>query len=202
MKSAFDLSPNSVYGFIVAVLLGMSLFFGINVESRKRQWQTEKKGVEVASGAAVTVVQIIDGDEVSVSAEDGSTFVVRILGIKAFDPKVNDPGLSEVGNAAVRHLEQVTKRAGAVTVEYDEKKMDRAGRLLAYLRADDRDVGEYLVREGHVLAYTRYPFSREQQYLAVEVEAKTRARGLWGIPKATIRAEALKGTWEAQRKDG
>ena len=87
-------------------------------------------------------------------------------------------------------------------MEYDEAKTDKAGRLLAYLKANDVDVGQALVEQGHALVYTRYPFSREEAYLGVEAVARTRGEGLWSNPKASIRAEALKATWEAQRKDG
>ena len=57
--------------------------------------------------------------------------VVRLLGIKAFDPKVNDPGLSEVGNACVRALVRRFDSPGALVVEYDQYKSDKAERLVA-----------------------------------------------------------------------
>ena len=150
-------------------------------------------------GTGVMVVQVVAGDEVSVEGPGGEAFVVRILGIKAFDPKVNDPGLSEVGNACVRSLTRRVEQPGALLVEFEENKSDKAGRLLAYLRKDEVDVGEALVRDGHALAYVRYGHPREGAYKAAELHASTRGEGLWSIPRAVDRARALREKWEADR---
>lgn len=199
MKRSLDLSPESAYWTVVFVLLATSVYFAASVELRRGAWSSG--GTEaVQSGDPVEVLQVIDGDEVSVKHKPtGETFVIRILGIKAFDPKVNDPGLSEIGDAAVRQLTGLTD--GPLVVEYDETKTDKSGRLLAWLRADDVDVGERLIRDGYALAYTRYPQGREDAYRAAELEAKTRGRGLWSIPRARERATALHEKWEAERGD-
>jgi endonuclease YncB( thermonuclease family) len=199
-KRRFDVSPESAYWTIVALLLGTSAFFTASVELRRNAWQGFDTA-QVVSGTEVKVLQVIDGDEVSVEGPDGIAFVVRVLGIKAFDPKVNDPGLSEVGNACVRALTRRTESAGKLVVEFDERKTDKAGRLLAYLRKDEVDVGEALVHAGHALAYVRYPHAREGAYKAAELEAKTRGEGLWSIPAAVERANALHAKWEAERAE-
>jgi endonuclease YncB( thermonuclease family) len=197
----FDVSPESTYWTVVFVLAATSLYFATSVELRRGAWTSG--GTEaVQSGDTVKVLQVIDGDEVSVQhTESGEAFVIRLLGIKAFDPKVNDPGLSEVGNAAVRELTGLTSGPGKLTVEYEENRSDSAGRLLAWLKADEQDVGERLIRDGYALAYVRYPQPRESRYLAAELQAQTRASGLWAIPKARERAVALRKKWESEREE-
>jgi len=199
VKRSFDLSPESSYWIFVSILLVTSVFFATSVEIRRNAWSGGGTAA-VQSGDAVKLLQVIDGDELSVQhLATGESFVVRLLGIKAFDPKVNDPGLSEIGNAAVRELTGATQSASSLVVEYEENKADRAGRLLAWLRADDVDVGQQLVKDGYALAFVRYPQPREDSYLAAELEAQTRARGMWAIPKARERATALRKKWESER---
>lgn len=202
VRRLLDIAPDAAYWGVVVVLLALSAAFVVDVQSRRGAWATDKGAVDVASGTPVKVLQVIDGDEVSVAYEGGS-IVVRLLGIKAFDPKVQEPGIAAVGQSCALALERLTKADGvSVTVEYDEAKTDKVGRLLAYLKAGDVDVGLSLVEQGHAMVYTRYPFSREQPYLSAEAVARSRSEGLWANPKASLRAEALKATWEAQRKDG
>ena len=201
MRRLLDIAPEASYWAVVVILLGLSAAFAMDVEGRRGAWSTDKGAIDLANGAEVKVLQVIDGDEVSVAYAQG-TVVVRLLGIKAFDPKVQEPGISAVGQACAASLERMTRSDGVhVVIRYDEAKADKAGRLLAYLHANDVDVGRALLEQGHALAYTRYPFSREQDYLSAEDVARTRGEGLWSSPRAAVRAEALKATWEAQRKD-
>lgn len=201
-KQRWDISPNQAFWGVVALLLCCSVYFVVNVELRRSQWQGKKSDPQIASGTQVTVTKIIDGDEVSVKAGTNA-FVVRLLGIKAFNSA--EPGLSGLGPAAMGAMEQILGGLGEtktkVIIEYDEYKRDRAGRVLAYLRANDRDVGEQLVQGGYVVAYTRYPFSREDRYLGAEQQAISRRLGLWANEKAVSRVSGWKGSWEATRQE-
>ena len=73
--------------------------------------------------------------------------------------------------------------------------------MLAYLHAGDRDVGKTLVRRGLAMVFVRYPFSREDAYLAEQVAARNQGRGLWSNPKAAQRADALYTAWKEERED-
>lgn len=199
LRRLSDIAPDAAYWAVLVILLVASAAFTLDVQRRRGAWSTDTDVPELQSGDTVKVVRAIDGDEVSV-AHPGGTLVVRLLGIKAFDPGVQEPGISAIGQACAAAL--VRLEGQEVQVEFDERKLDKAGRLLAYLRAGERDLGRSLVEEGLALVYTRYPFSREEAYRSAEAVAKTRSEGLWGNPRASVRAEALKGTWEAQRQDG
>lgn len=196
-RDRFDISPTTAFWIVVSSLLACALFFTVSVEMRRGQWNDKDPELVVASGEAVKVIQIIDGDEVSVQRGD-DVFVIRLLGIKCFSSKVNEPGISQIGAACEAALGRMAAGQSG-TVEFDEFKKDKAKRLLAYLHIGERDVGEALVRQGVAMVYTRYAFSREAKYLAAEEAARTRARGLWGQPQPTDRAKALKAEWKSSR---
>lgn len=194
-----DLSPDSVYWALIATLAASSVFFALSVELRRHRWSTGAAGATLATGALVEVVQVLDGDEVSVKLPGGSSVIVRLLGVKAFEPKVNEPGLSEYGDAAVQQLERLLARPAPLTLEFEAPQHDDAGRLLAYLRKDSVDVGATLIEGGIALAFTRYGFSREGAYVALQQRAKERAKGLWSSTRAIERAQALEEQWRAER---
>lgn len=185
------------YWLLIWALLSAAAFFAISAEQGRRDRRPKVDGI-VESGTEVVAVEVIDGDELVVRS-DAQVFVVRLLGIKAFDAKANDPVVSGLGAAARQALSTAT--TGPLHVVYEEPRKDKAGRLLAYVHAADGDVGARLIAQGHALAYVRYPFSREPSYLAAEGAARAKAAGLWSNPKAVVRATALGATWRAQRDD-
>ena len=75
---------------------------------------------------------------------------------------------------------------------------DKHGRALATLYVDDEDVGLRLVRTGHVLVYTAYPFPGMQRYLDAQAQAKSERKGLWADDAAAARAEALLAIWRKE----
>jgi len=193
----FEISSNLVYWTVVTALAGCTLFFVGNVQQRRGELRTDD-AVAIDTGTLVTPVRVIDADEVSVRGPEGGTFVVRLLGVKGFATTINEPGLSGLGQAAVAEIEK-TIEGKPLQVVFDELKLDAAGRVLAYLHAGDMDVGEHLVTSGRLVAYTRYPFSREDDYEDAEAEAREDKRGLWGNYKAVSRVQGWKDTWKTAR---
>ena len=180
-------------------LCALSIYFAIKVEQRRRTWRQHKGEIDIKSGAAVTLRGVLDGDELSVRHEK-RVFVVRLLGVRAFSPTINEPGIAHLGAQAAEAL-RATLREKKLTLHFKEKKRDKHKRLLAYLHADGKDVGFELVRRGLVLVYRRFAFAREPKYLAAELEVQRDKRGLWRSAKATMRATALEAAWQAQREE-
>lgn len=116
------------------------------------------------------VSEILDGDTVVLSTGDK----VRVIGINA--PETHEP----LGDETTRALTAlVANRPLQVAVGTD--KRDRYGRTLAYLNVSGQDVGLVLVRQGLAAAVAFPPnTTRLDQYLAVEREARSARRGLWG----------------------
>jgi endonuclease YncB( thermonuclease family) len=77
------------------------------------------------------------------------------------------------GAVATERLRQLVAQAD-FACHVDPEFVDRHAREFAACTAGDRDVGALLVSEGLAFAY-----GRGAQYLAVESEAKERARGAW-----------------------
>ena len=57
--------------------------------------------------------------------------------------------------------------------------VDRYGRLLRYVYLDGDNFNARLIREGYAHAYRRFPFSKRQEFIQLEDQAKRREIGLW-----------------------
>ena len=53
------------------------------------------------------------------------------------------------------------------------------GRLLRYAYLDGDNFNARLIREGYAHAYRRFPFSKRQEFIQLEDQAKRREIGLW-----------------------
>lgn len=185
----------------IVVLLGASVFFTVQVE-RTRAALRAGHGEALNHEAPVTVVAVIDGDELSVADAEGNRAVVRLLGIKAFNADRNDYVTRQYGQRSVEALRLSVGQQVKLTL--GEPPFDKHKRLLAYADAVDgdaaeADLGRRQVLAGLVLAYVRYAHPREDAYLAAEVQAMRAQRGLWAQPAAAQRAQALKALWQEQR---
>jgi micrococcal nuclease len=190
---------SAIYWALITVLVGCSLFFTYRVVTFKTGLTAGSRGLSIESGTAATFVKAIDGDEIAVQVGEDN-FIVRILGIKAFDPAVNDPQLAGLAAQSVAFINR--QLAGRTpTLTFTEFKTDRRKRVLAHVEIDDLDVGRQMVAEGLALVYTLYPFGRMSQYLEVETQARAAGTGLWGNPVAVERSELLKILWEQERSD-
>lgn len=113
---------------------------------------------------------VLDGDTVALASGEK----VRVIGINA--PETHEP----LGEDATRALAALVMNQPLQIVTGPEKR-DRYGRTLAYLDVAGRDAGLVLVRQGLAAAVAFPPNStRLNQYLAVEREARSARRGLWG----------------------
>ena len=200
-RRPWDITPTAAFWVVVLALFGFSAWFTTSVELRRSALKTKRsEKLELKSGEELKLVKVIDGDEVSMQ-RGPDVFIVRLLGVKCFDAKVSEPGISEFGASCESAVRRALSTDRKVTLEYDGKLIrDRAGRVLGYLRAGDRDVGEWVVDQGHGLVYTKYPFGRMAAYLAAQDRANTRAVGLWSSAKARERALALQAEWGRDKK--
>lgn len=198
MARRFEISSNHVYWVVVIALGACTWFFASNVQQRRGELRSDRS-LKIDSGTAVKLVRVIDADEVSVRDPEGSTFVVRLLGIKGFSTTINEPGISGLGQAAVAEIDK-TIQDKELNVVFDELAFDPSGRVLAYLEAEGKDVGEQLVRAGRVVVYSRFAFSREATYEGAEAEARGHKTGLWGNYKAVSRVQGWQDTWKTARK--
>jgi micrococcal nuclease len=117
---------------------------------------------------------------------DGDTFVlengerVRLIGVDtpetAHPSKEIEPFAEEASEFAKSMLE-----GKKVRLEFDVRKRDRYGRLLAYVYLQDGTfVNAELVRQGYAHAATYPPNVRHaEEFRQWEKEARNKKRGLW-----------------------
>lgn len=134
------------------------------------------------SADSISVLKVIDGDTVIISTGEH----VRYIGINA--PEIGMPFYEE---AKRENEELVLERK--VKIEFDRKKRDQYGRILAYIFVGRIFVNYELLRKGFVFLYR----DREnKKYRNLLIEAETEAienkRGLWrDFHKIPIRIEEV-----------
>ncbi len=117
------------------------------------------------------VKRVVDGD--TVVLENGS--IVRYVGITS--PETNEPFEKESTDENRKLVE-----GKSVTLEYDNYKGDKFGRILAYLVLDGKNISVELARKGlaQVVIYQhKKPFIYQEQLLKAQEEAKKKRLGIW-----------------------
>jgi endonuclease YncB( thermonuclease family) len=181
------------------IFFGLSLFFTVKVAAFKKELSRSSLDVTVNSGDEVLVTHIIDGDEISVKTAS-QQFIVRILGIYAYDPTANDPAAQNAARSAFDYLRKHLLHH-KITIVFDEFKKDSKNRVLAYVHRSDRDLGMEMVEMGHVLVYTLHPFSRQKDYLLSEAKARRDGVGVWSGSVLSNRSLLLKNMWENESRE-
>lgn len=135
-----------------------------------------------ASSAETGIVdEIVDGDTLRVrTAGSAEAVTVRLIGIDA--PERSHPSLGKefFSDEAAAHLASLC-RGKTVRMEKDAEETDKYDRILRYvfLPRDGRLLNEEMLRAGMARAYTRFPFSRKEAFLAAEGRARREGKGLW-----------------------
>lgn len=127
-----------------------------------------------------TVLEVVDGDTVRVLL-GGDERTVRLIGVDA--PEKGHPSRPvEFFGAESADILSSLCSGKDVLLESDREDMDRYGRLLRYLflpSPDGRLVNLELVRQGAARVQTRFPFSRNEEFLRVQDRAKRKGAGVW-----------------------
>lgn len=182
---------------IIAILIGVSVFYGIGAEKQRRSLQAGAGKLE--SGDLVRLVRVIDGDSILAAREGQPPATIRLVGIKTFDAKLAKDVVTPFAQAAIESLQRgMADRPIRVMLHSTPK--DRHGRYLATLLVDDEDIAIRLVRNGLALVYTVYPFPAMQNYLQEQEQARAGRRGLWSNATATERSLALIREWRNQNQ--
>lgn len=125
------------------------------------------------------VIKVVDGD--TVDLEDLGR--VRLIGVDT--PETVDPRrpVQRYGKEASQFLTRLVLHE-KVRVEYDQEKVDKYKRTLAYLYLDDGTfINAELIKQGYGFAYTKFPFKYLDDFRAYEKDARENQRGLWAPKK-------------------
>ena len=154
---------------------------------------------ELKDGDTVRVTGIAKGDELTVE-KDGRSARLRLLGLHAFYPVIEDPKLREFGSNSEQFLRDNLLEQ-RVTLTFDQPIKDTHGRYLAYVAKEGQDIGRKMVDEGLVLVYTEFPFAREKDYLDVEAQARVARRKVWEPIGFRQIIAGLRSQWAHGRKE-
>jgi micrococcal nuclease len=134
------------------------------------------------AGEQAVVAHVVDGDTVRVRLAQREV-TVRLIGVDT--PELRDRhDRSAPAQPFAREAASFTRSAlsgRTVRLEYEAaERYDRYGRTLAYVfLADGTCFNRELVRQGYARAYVRFPFARQEQFVADEQAARAARRGLW-----------------------
>lgn len=164
--------------------------------------------VEVKSPSAVVqslpsrgpfrVTRVLDGD--TIVLDNGET--VRLIGVDA--PEIHHPEIpvQRFGEEATEFLKRFAE-GFECTLEYEPNNIrDQYGRLLAYVFVGDRLVNVEIIRRGYAYAYTRFPFRRQAEFVALEREAREHQYGLWDLSLRDGRIANLVNRYESLSMEG
>ena len=134
-----------------------------------------------SAGAETGVVdEVVDGDTLVVRVA-GEAATVRLIGIDA--PERSHPSLGKefLADDSAAFLSSLCLGKG-VRMEADAEETDKYDRRLRYVflpEPDGRFLNIEMLRAGMARAYTRFPFSRRDEFAAAEGLARGKGAGLW-----------------------
>jgi micrococcal nuclease len=132
-------------------------------------------GILSAAQPVFHVTRVIDGDTLLLSNGER----VRLIGVDT--PELHHP-LKPVQYFAEEAFQFTRTMAEGkeVRLEYDWRRRDRYGRLLAYVYLEDGTfLNAEIIRQGYGFAFTKYPFRYMAQFRQYQREARENGRGLW-----------------------
>ncbi len=133
-------------------------------------------------GETGVVDEVVDGDTLRVRTKGKSEPVtVRLIGVDA--PERSHPTLGKefLSDEAADRLASLCL-GKTVRMEKDAEEADRYDRLLRYVYLpppDGRLLNAEMLLAGMARVYTRFPYSRKDEFLAAEGRARREGKGLW-----------------------
>lgn len=188
LRDKFLISVVTITAFVI---LGMFVFH----RHLRNEIQLDSKIVskcapaqdEIKSSAALVqslpskgpfrVTRVIDGD--TIVLDNGQT--VRLIGVDA--PEIHHPEIpvQRFGEESAEFLKRLAEGFDC-TLEYEpDDLVDCYGRVLAYVFVEGRLINAEIIRRGYGYAYTRFPFRRQAEFVALELEAQSHQYGLWNL---------------------
>ena len=128
------------------------------------------------------MTRVIDGDTIVVEGIG----TVRLIGVDTPETVDPDSPVEYYGKEASDFTRSIANRQ-MVTLGYDQDRIDRYGRTLAYVYLPDGTLlNAEIIRLGYGHAYTFFPFRLIEEFRALEREARAAGRGLWA-PRGSSR---------------
>lgn len=115
----------------------------------------------IGFGQTIKVTVIVDGD----TFKDANDQTYRLLGINA--PEINQDG----GVEAMAYLDSMALNQNVqIYKDYTKDTTDIYRRHLVYVHKGQLDLNKDMILNGQAKVYTKYPFSREHEYVLAQSE--------------------------------
>lgn len=137
---------------------------------------TPERAPDVLSEKSYGVERVVDGD--TLLLENGAR--VRLIGVDCPESVKPDHPVEAWGPEAA----EFTRRfigGREVRLEFDDERVDKYDRFLAYVYVDDRMLNDALVRAGLARATLHYNFSdaMKRRFREAQAEAREAGSGMW-----------------------
>ncbi|MDQ5943995.1 MAG: micrococcal nuclease [Patescibacteria group bacterium] len=147
-----------------------------------RAFPAKDPGSALSSSDALAVVEVFDGDTISVQ-RNGVVEKVRFIGIDT--PETKDPRkpVQCFGKEASQYTKGLLEgKRVRLEIDSTQGERDRYDRILAYVRREDGlFVNQQLVAEGyaHEYTYQDQEYAYQAEFRAAEEVARNEQKGLW-----------------------
>jgi endonuclease YncB( thermonuclease family) len=135
-----------------------------------------------ATALVGNVLRVIDGDtfQVVLENDDSRTEDVRLLGVDAPETVHPTKGIQPFGIEASNYTKALIENK-KVELQFDSQERDLYGRALAYayVLPSHESVQEMMIREGLVKVDEQHLYTKKDEYLAMQEDAKNRGVGMW-----------------------
>lgn len=137
-----------------------------------------------------TCIRVVDGDTIVLDGNEK----VRLIGVDT--PETKDPRkpVQYFGKEAYEFTKSLVE-GKKVRLEYDQTRIDKYGRTLAYVYLEDGTfLNAEIIKQGYGFAYTRFPFKYLEEFRQYEREARENERGLWSPKEEEKKTEVSEET--------
>ena len=143
-------------------LIFLSLFLTVCLFAISQSWRT--------------CTRVIDGDTIVLNGNE----TVRLIGVDTPETKNPRKPVEVFGQEAYEFTKSLVE-GKKVRLEYDQDKVDKYDRTLAYVYLDDGTfLNAQIILQGYGHAYTAFPFKYMENFRNYERMARERGLGLWG----------------------
>jgi micrococcal nuclease len=134
--------------------------------------------------ATVTVTSIVDADTIRIRPAVDGYDEVRLIGVDA--PETRDPDCEVQPYGPEASAFTTSELQGEeVDLEFDEERIDRYDRLLAYVYKEEEMFNETLLQEGYAQVAIFPPNDEyEDRFNEAQAEAQAEERGIWALSSA------------------
>ncbi len=166
---------------IIVAILFFTLTFALGQPGRNATIHPVVPVEDFSNDTAYPVLRTIDGDTVEIQYS-GKPTVVRLIGVDTPETVHPQKGVEAFGKEASAFTRNLLL-GEEVYLRFDTDKIDKYGRMLAYLYRvpDGLFVNLEVVRQGYGHAYTQFPFKHIELFRYYERRAREAGKGLWGI---------------------